>query len=189
MLSITTTNSCAAFVLPVITAIATLVALFGSAAVSPQAFLSGILINIIQVLTVLRIGQALVEMTLVSFLFQLSLVCDYGSFTDIDINTLILAIGSFNGRCILVTILSYRRNPSISSRKRDHRWHSIPPYMSYNTKLPTKSPFLPICIRLGSVGFNSTRIPSSTLFEHRLSGPHSGRNLFHNDSIPFFYTT
>ena len=74
MLSITTTNNCVAFVFPVITAIATLAALFGAASVSPQAFVSGILLNIIQVLTALRIGQALIEVTLLSFLFQLSLV-------------------------------------------------------------------------------------------------------------------
>jgi len=68
------TEEVAAFSLPVIGVIATTIALFGAATVSPQALVAGILINVLIVMTILRIGTILTEITLFSFLFQLSLV-------------------------------------------------------------------------------------------------------------------
>ena len=64
----------AAYSLPVVGVVATTFSLFAAATVSPQALVAGILINVLIVMTILRIGTLLTEITFFSFLFQLSLV-------------------------------------------------------------------------------------------------------------------
>jgi len=68
------TDGVVAYALPVGGAIATTIALFAAAAVSPQAFVAGILLNVLIVMTIMRIATLLNEITLFSFLFQVSLV-------------------------------------------------------------------------------------------------------------------
>jgi hypothetical protein len=68
------TEGVAAYSLPVVGAVATTFALFAAAIVSPQALVAGMLINVLIVMTILRIGTLLTEITFFSFLFQLSLV-------------------------------------------------------------------------------------------------------------------
>ena len=64
----------AAFSLPTVGVVATLFALFGATSVSPQAFITGIFINVLLVGIILRVGSILADITLFSFLFQVSLV-------------------------------------------------------------------------------------------------------------------
>ena len=65
----------AAFSLPMVGVVATLFALFGATSVSPLAFITGIFINVLFVGIILRVGSILTDITLFSFLFQISLVC------------------------------------------------------------------------------------------------------------------
>jgi hypothetical protein len=60
--------------LPAIGVVATLFALFSATSVSAHAFIAGIFINVLFVGIILRVGSILADMTLFSFLFQLSLV-------------------------------------------------------------------------------------------------------------------
>ena len=68
------TNGFAALSLPMIGGIATLIALFSAAPVSLQAFIAGIFINFLLVAIILRISSILEDVSIFSFLFQLSVV-------------------------------------------------------------------------------------------------------------------
>lgn len=68
---------------------ATLIALFTSSAISPQAFVAGLVINLVLVATYLQIGTILVDLTIFEFLFQLSLVYPL-TCVDVDFDTDIL---------------------------------------------------------------------------------------------------
>ena len=82
----------AAFSLPTVGVVATLFALFGATTVSPHAFIAGIFINVLSVWIMLRVGSILTDITLFSFLFQVSLVLPKNSHADVDINPDVLVI-------------------------------------------------------------------------------------------------
>ena len=92
----------AAYSLPVVGVIATTIALFGAAAVSPQALVAGIILNVLIVMTIMRIATLLNEITLFSFLFQVSLVPSSSSqllgLTCGDLYPLVLDVGTNNER-------------------------------------------------------------------------------------------
>jgi hypothetical protein len=80
LFSIRTTSGFQAYFFPTLGLVATFLALFTSIAVSAQAFVAGLILNVILVATILRIGSILADITLFAFLFQLSLVFPSHSF-------------------------------------------------------------------------------------------------------------
>jgi len=95
LFSIRSTSGFPAYSLPTLGLVATLIALFTSSAISPQAFIAGLVINLVLVATYLQIATILADLTLFAFLFQVSLVSP-AKRVDVDLDTDIL------GTCSIV---------------------------------------------------------------------------------------